>query len=136
MECIQLANIYNQKVKNKPDLSDEEKIKIIKDLIHPKKYITFKKKQEIILDVLYKVVKVSDGNILYNSCDKYVSFINIMLSTYTDLNINETSYDILCSNDILNYTLGSLGSEYDICLGIMEMYIDDLEHNRIEWKRL
>ena len=132
MECIELISIYNQKTKNKPDLSDEERIKIIKDLIHPKKYMSFKRKQEVILDVLKSVVIISDNKIFYNSCNKYISFINTILSVYTDLNIDETSYDILCSNNILNYTIGSLGSEYDICLGIMEMYMDDLEHNRIE----
>jgi hypothetical protein len=132
MECSQLVAIYNQKIKNKPDLSDEERIKIIKDLIHPKKYISFKKKQEIILDVLRNVVSISNNKIFYNSCNKYISFINTILSIYTDLNIDETSYDILCSNNLLNYTIGSLASEYDICLGIMEMYMDDLEHNRIE----
>ena len=75
----------------------------------------------------------TDNKILYNSCDKYVLFINTLLSIYTDLDIDENSYDILCSNNMLNYTIGALGSEYDVCLGIMEMYMDDIEHERIEF---
>lgn len=133
MNCIELVNIYNIKTKNKIELQDEEKIKIIQDLIHPKKYINFKNKQDIILDILSKVVHISDNKILYNSCDKYVLFINTLLSIYTDLDIDENSYDILCSNNMLNYTIGALGSEYDVCLGIMEMYMDDIEHERIEF---
>lgn len=134
MKCIELANIYNIKTKNKSELKDEEKIKIIQDLIHPKKYINFKSKQDLILEILSQVIRISDDDkILYNSCEKYVLFINTLLSVYTDLDIDENSYDILCSNNILNYTIGALGSEYDVCLGIMEMYIDDIEHKRIEF---
>lgn len=136
MKCIDLANIYNLKTKNKDNISDEDKIKIIKDLIHPKKYLSFKKKQDLILDILNKVVTITDdGRLLYNSCEKYVLFITTLLSVYTDLSIDEKSYDELCSNNILNYTIGSLGSEYDICLGVMEMYMDDLNHNRIKLRK-
>lgn len=136
MKCIELANIYKLKTKNKDNMSDDDKIKIIRDLIHPQKYLSFKKKQDLILDVLNKVVNISDGGqLLYNSCDKYVLFITTLLSVYTDLDIDEKSYDELCSNYILNYTIGSLGSEYDICLGIMEMYMDDLEHKRIKLRK-
>lgn len=132
MECIELVNIYNQKTKNKPDLSDEERIVIIQKLIHPKKYISFKNKQTLVSNILSNVVKFSDdGRLLYNSCDKYILFITTLLSKYTDLLIDENSYDILCSNNMLNLTIGALGSEYDICLGIMEMYMSDLEHKRI-----
>jgi hypothetical protein len=136
MKCIELANIYNLKTKNKDNISDDDRIKIIRDLIHPKKYLSFQKKQDLVLDILNKVVDISDdGQLLYNSCEKYVLFITTLLSIYTDLDIDEKSYDVLCSNYILNYTMASLGSEYDICLGIMEMYIDDLEHNRIKLRK-
>lgn len=132
MECIELVNIYKVKTKNKPDLGDEDRIRIIRDIIHPKNYISFQKKQDLILDILNKVVTISeDGELIYNSCKKYVVFITTLLSIYTQLNIDENSYDVLCSNNLLNYTIGALGSEYDICLGIMEMYMDDLENGRI-----
>jgi len=137
MTCSYLANIYNIKTKDVKDLTDEKRIEIIKNLIHLKKYISFKKKQDMILDILNKVVHISEsGDLLYNSCEKYVLFITTLLSVYTDLDVDENSYDILCSNNLLNYTIGALGSEYDICLGIMEMYMDDLEHKRIKLERL
>lgn len=137
MTCSYLANVYNIKTKDVKDLADEKRIEIIQNLIHPKKYISFKKKQDMILDILNRVVCVNEnGDLLYNSCEKYVLFITTLLSVYTDLDIDENSYDILCSNNLLNYTIGALGSEYDICLGIMEMYMDDLGHKRIKLERL
>lgn len=136
MKCAEFVNIYNLKTKNKAELTDEERINIISNLIHPKKYISIQNKQDLVLDILKRIIQITDdGKLLYNSCEKYVLFITTLLSTYTDLSIDETSYDILCSNNLLNYTIASLGSEYDICLGIMEMYMDDLEHGRIEFRK-
>lgn len=137
MECLSLVTNYRSKTKNKENLSIEENIDIVKKLIHPKKYISFREKQKIIVSILKKIISYSeDGLLLYNSCDKYVTFINELLSVYTDLRIDEYSYDILCSNELLNIVIGSLGTEYDVCLGIMEMYLEDLEHKRIDLRKM
>lgn len=136
MRCIDFVNVYKVKTKNKPDLKDEERIKIVSDIIHPLKYISFKHKQELILDVLINTIKIENDKLFYNSCDKYYKFITTLLSRYTDLRDCEENYDILCSNDVLNYTIGALGTEYEICLGIMNMYMDDLEHGRIKLEKL
>ena len=137
MECLSLVTNYRSKTKNKENLSIEENIDIVKKLIHPKKYISFREKQKFIVSILKKIISYSeDGLLLYNSCDKYVTFINELLSVYTDLRIDEYSYDILCSNELLNIVIGSLGTEYDVCLGIMEMYLEDLEHKRIDLRKM
>ena len=137
MECLSLFTNYKSKTKNKENLSIEENIDIVKKLIHPKKYISFREKQKFIVNILKKIISYSeDGLLLYNSCDKYVTFINELLSVYTDLRIDEYSYDILCSNELLNIVIGSLGTEYDVCLGIMEMYLEDLEHKRIDLRKM
>lgn len=137
MECLSLVTNYRSKTKNKENLSIEESIDIVKKLIRPKKYISFREKQKFIVSILKKIISYSDdGLLLYNSCDKYVTFINELLSVYTDLRIDEYSYDILCSNELLNIVIGSLGTEYDVCLGIMEMYLEDLEHKRIDLRKM
>lgn len=137
MECLSLYTNYSNKIKNKDNISTEESIEIIKKLIHPKKYISFDEKQKIIISVLKKVISYSEeGALLYNSCDKYIKFITTLLSVYTDLRIDEYSYDILCSKGLLNIVIGALGTEYDICLGIMEMYIEDLEYKRIDLRKM
>lgn len=137
MECLSLVTNYKNKIKNKENLSIEESIEIIKKIVKPKKYISFKEKQKIIIQILKKIITYDDfDNLLYNSCEKYATFIADLLSVYTDLRVDEHSYDILCSNNLLNIVIGSLGSEYDICLGIMEMYMDDLEHKRIDLRKM
>lgn len=137
MECLGLVANYRSRTKNKPDLKFEEKVEIIKKLIHPKQYINFKEKQNFIIEMLKKIITYSDTEKLqYCSCEKYVIFIKNMLSIYTDLRIDEYSYDILCSNELLDIIVASLGTEYNICLGIMEMYIEDLEHKRIDLRKM
>lgn len=137
MECLSLYTNYNSKIRNKENISMEESIEIVKKLINPKKYISFNEKQKIIISILKKVISYSEEDLLlYNNCDKYLKFVTTILSVYTDLRIDEYSYDILCSKGLLNIVIGSLGSEYDICLGIMEMYIEDLEHKRIDLRKM
>lgn len=137
MECLGLVGNYKSRTKNKPDLSMEESIEIIKKLIHPKSYISFNEKQRIIIEHLKKVIKYSDDDkLIYNSCDKYKSFVLTLISVYTDLVINEYSFDILCSNKLLNLIIASLGSEYEICLGILDMYMEDLECKRLDLRKM
>ena len=137
MECLALVTNYKSKIKNKENITVEESIEIVKKLIHPKKYISFKEKQKIIISILKKIIFYSEENyLIYNSCEKYVVFINNIISVYTDLRIDEYSYDILCSNGLLNIVIGSLGTEYDVCLGIMEMYITDLEQKRLDLRKM
>lgn len=137
MECLSLVTNYQSKIKNKDDLTIDDCIETMKKIIRPKNYLSFTEKENLVLSILKKIISYSDeGKIQYNSCKKYITFILDMLSVYTNLRIDKYSYDILCSNNLLNIVIGSLGSEYDICLGIMEMYIDDLEHNRIDLRRM
>lgn len=137
MECLGLVGNYKSKIKGKENISPEEELDIVKKLIHPKKYLSFNEKQKIIIEILKKVITYSDdGKLIYNSCEKYKSFILTLLSVYTDLRIDEYSYDILCSNDLLNVAIASIGSEYEICLGILDMYMDDLEHKRLDLRKM
>ncbi len=123
------------------DISNEDGMKkiflVIDNIIHPKKYISFNRKQEIVKkflkDILYKD---NNGNLIYNSCEKYYKSITTLLSEYTELKIEDNTFDLLSSHKILPYIIAMLGSEYDIYLGIIDMYMDDIKDRRINIESL
>ena len=131
---------YNMKVKNS-SLQDNEliefKFKTIENILHPIKYISFNKKQEIAKKII-KSIAVRDENrkIIYNSCDKYYRSITTLLSEYTDLKIEDDSFDLLLKNDILPYIVSYIGKDYEVALGVIDMYMDDILSERIQLESL
>lgn len=131
------VGLYNSKIKNKENITDEEKIDIVSSLIHPLKYISFEKKKEFIKSLIKQLVsKADDGEYKYSSADKYYSITTLLLDKYTDLSIDERSYDLLCMSGTLDYIIASFGREYEMCCGLLDMYIQDLELHRLELEDL
>lgn len=135
--------IYNAKVKGSKDLSDDDKVEIVRSIIHTKKYISYEKKQNLIKEVINEVVYDSDDDIIhYLSAYKYYYFIMMLIDEYTDLSIDDRSFDLLSMSGVIDYVIASFQREYDICANLLEMYMQDLETHRINregliiWQRV
>lgn len=126
MEVIQFIMQYEAKVKGK-NLSIEEDIALISSMIKTKKYINISKKKKIIQDIIKNTIMQDDNlNITYDGCDKYLYTMIKLISEYTDLNMNEQGYDLLCSHGLLSKVMNTFAIEYDIVIGIMDIYMDEL----------
>lgn len=133
METIQFVMQFNAKLKGK-EVSDSDKVDIIANMLHVKKYISIREKLKLVKDIISETVKYDNvtDKFIYNSFEKDLATIITLIKNYTDLNnFNETSYDLLCSNSLLDYVIASFGKEYGIFLGVMNTYMQDLESKRI-----
>lgn len=132
MEVTQFVMQYKARVKNK-ELSQEEDIKLISDMLHTKKYIGISKKKSIVQNIIKSTVTQDDYlDIKYDGCDKYLYTIITLINEYTDLNIDEKGYDQICSNELLNKVVATFGVEYEIIMGIMNEYMEQLVLKQID----
>lgn len=133
MNAEQFVMIFIQKTKTKiKELKENEIISIVSNIIHPKKYIKIRDKQKIVEDIILKTVSQGEHlELYYNSFDKYLLTMITLINTYTDLNIDENGYDVLCGNGVLEYVLSSFSKEYEVFMGIMNLYMESLTNHSI-----
>lgn len=132
MEVIQFIMQYNAKNKGK-NLSEDEDLKLISSMIRPKEYLSFSKKKSIAKSIIKKtVIQDENLNITYDGCDKYLYTIITLLNEYTDLNIDENGYDQICANRLLNKIIATFGDEYEVMIGMLNVYMEELELKHID----
>lgn len=122
----------------KPDAVSE----YLKEKLEVKDYIPFVEKQSIAQVVLETCANMKDGVIAIDSIQKYIIFTIMVLSTYTNLEFDESNdldaYDALCSYQIGDGTLldeivKTFEKEYVRCNDILNMMTADLmAENNIE----
>lgn len=112
-------NIYKTKVKQ--DSTDEDKVKIISNILRIKNYINFKDKVYMIEDLFSKY------DLQHNSNERFYRFTLLMLEKYTDLDIDDDIFDSLSKYDLFKYIIHCFESEYETCVGIMNNYVEDME---------
>lgn len=135
MEVTQFIMQYNAKIKGK-ELSIEEDLNVISNMIHPKKYISFARKKEIVMDIIKSTIIQDDNlNILYDGCDKYLHTVIVLLNEYTDLNVNEKGYDQICASNLLNKIIATFGQEYEVVIGMLDIYMEQLELKHIDIRK-
>ena len=135
MEITQFIMQYNAKIKGK-SLNEEEDLKIISNMIHPKKYLSFSKKKNIVQDIIKNTIIQDDNlNIMYDGCEKYLYTIITLINEYTDLNIDEKGYDQICANRLLHKIIASFGEEYDVVIGMIDIYMEELELKHIDIRK-
>ena len=121
----------------------QERIEWIKKELNTKDYIPFDEKQSIAQTVLASCSIISDGVIVVDSIRKYMLFTMAMLSTYTNLESDDSTslsdtYDILCSCQVgdgtmLDAIIKTFEIEYSRCNDILNMMTADLlAENNIE----
>lgn len=131
MDCISFVNQFNLRTKGK-ELSQEEQLKLISNLIHPKKYIGIMEKEKFVISILKETIKITPNGFLINSFTKYLLFLTKIITLYTDLVVDIDGYDLLCNYDLLDKVLATFGKEYEVCLGIMNTYLDDINSQKID----
>lgn len=132
MEVVQFIMQYNAKIKGK-ELSEDEDLKLISNMIRPKKYINFSMKKSIAQNIIKKtIIQDENLNIKYDGCDKYLCTIITLINEYTDLNIDEKGYDQICANRLLNKIIATFGEEYEVIIGILNIYMEELELKHID----
>ena len=123
MEVTQFIMQYKAKIKGK-ELSKEEDLKLISDMIRPMKYIGFSRKKQIAKNIIKNTVFQDDNlDIKYDGCDKYLHTIITLINEYTDLNINEKGYDQICAERLLNKVIATFGEEYEVVIDILNIYM-------------
>ena len=138
MEVIQFVMQFNAKIKGK-ELTNIEKIEIITKMLNTQSYISIREKSKLIKDIISNTVTYNRmmDKLEYNSFEKDLTTIITLIKNYTDLkNFDEKGYDLLCSNNLLEYVIGTFSKEYEICLGVMSTYMQDIESKRISLEDL
>ena len=132
MEVIQFIMQYKSKTKGK-QLSEDEDLKLISDMIQPKEYLGFSNKKDIAKNIIKKTITQDEHlNIKYDGCDKYLHTVITLIKEYTNLNIDEKGYDLICANRLLNKIIATFGEEYEVIIGILNIYMEELELKHID----
>lgn len=134
MEVTQFIMQYKAKTKNK-EMHEDEVLRLISDMIRPKKYIKFSRKKQIAQNIIKNtVVQDENLNITYDGCDKYLHTVITLINEYTDLNIDEKGYDQICADRLLNKIIATFIEEYEVMIGILNIYMEQLELKHINIK--
>jgi len=109
--------------------SEEDKLRVFRQIVKITPYINYDKKCELIEKLL-----LQDGKCAYAYIQK--RFIECMLKYYTDIEILSDTYDILEEVDVLRYIILLFKTEYERCTQILNMYLDDIQSGRITYENL
>jgi len=121
---------YTKKIAGKKNLSEEDKIVILSEIISPLKYIEYKEKQEICRNIILDNVKF-DGRLIYDSSKIYYEFVLLLLNKYFNLDKDSHTYNSLSSNGILGFMLVLISDEYQMMKGILDSYMGDLKNGNL-----
>ncbi len=119
MKVSQFITLYKVRTKNM-DISPDNVIKVVEELVHPKNYISFDNKCKLVEETIKSV-----QNFQYKTARRYRQFVINLIAVYTDLEMDEKGFDELSETRLLDIVLSTFQSEYQICTGIMTMYLDD-----------
>lgn len=120
MKANNLVSLYNARVKQVKDLTPEVVINTITDLIHPIAYIPYGKK----LEIIDKTIEESN-DVKYPTPERYRSLIINLILAYTNIEMDESAFDVLSENKMLDIILSTFQSEYKICENLMQMCLMD-----------
>ena len=136
-----MKDLKDKKIQN-TKLNENAVGEYLKEKLEIKEYISFVEKQSIAQIVLETCANIDDGVITIDSVQKYIVFTTIVLSTYTNLEFDESEdldfYDALCSYQIgdgtlLDEIIKTFEKEYVRCNDILNMMTADLlAENNIE----
>lgn len=101
-----------------------------------KTYLPFVDKRELCANVLEAACTKNGSLVEVDSVSRYLFFTINMITTYTNLEFENTEerdqiddYDLLCENDLLNPILGCIGAEYASCNNLLNMMMNDMNIN-------
>lgn len=101
--------------------------KDISQIITIKDYLTFGEKDTLIRNVLKQTFEYRElGGMKSCSALRSKVFTESILSEYTNIEVDETTYDELAKANLLPVILRMIGNEYDMCAKMLSAYIDDI----------
>lgn len=117
-------------------LKNEQLQQLIIKYLEVKKYLSIKKKKELVQEIVDESILYEDGVFKFDDIEKYICFTMKTIAAYTNLDLSddiEADYDLLCSAKLLDLVVGSFKKEYDDVNVLLQMKCDYiLSGNNIE----
>lgn len=123
MKINNFLTLFNIRTKNK-QLSEEELIQTIAELIGTKQYLPYDDKIKLAIVTINESPKDFPQAPYRNRL-----FIVNLIKVYTNLEMNITDFDILAENMLVTPILMTFLQEYKICSSIMNMCIAEIGGN-------
>jgi len=120
MKVGSFLTLFNVRLKNVKDISEDYIVQTIKDLIKPVGFISYDDKIQLIDNVLRKT---SDTK--YPTAYRHREFMMSLISTYTSLEVDKAGYDALCEAKLLDFILQTFKSECDFITALLNMCLQD-----------
>ena len=130
-ELIQLVDKKKSKVLKADQLHD-----LLKKELEVKEYMSIKDKKQLVQNIINECILYDNGVFKFNDIDKYINFTMMTIAAYTNIELSddvEEDYDMLCSNKLLDFVVGTFNSEYDNVNVLLQMQCDYvLSDNNVE----
>ena len=99
-----------------------------------KKYLPIEHKKAIAQAIIYECTTEEDGAIMVDSVQRYLSYVNHMITSHTTLEYTDENYDILCSTEygdstLLNEIVKTFQVDANECNRILGLMMDDYLDN-------
>lgn len=108
----------------------------LKKVLSVKAYVPVMRKYEIAQLVFAASTKVNNSLIEVDSLKKYLNFTAMMLSEYTNLELDDfvNDYDTLCEAGLIDAIIGTFEEDYNRSLSVLNnLFADEIaNHNTIE----
>ena len=116
--------------------NDTNGVMNLKKTLEIKDYVPVMRKYEIAQLVFAASSKVNNGLIEVDSLKKYLNFTALILSEYTNLELDDfiTDYDALCEVGLIDKIIGTFEEDYNRSLSVLNnLFTDEIaNHNTIE----
>lgn len=119
MTVKMLLKLYEVRGKNPAVLNEWVKVEA---------YLPFSQKDALVRDVLKSTFEYRDenGGLKSFSAVRSKVFTEQMLSAYTNIEVDDQTYDSLAEVGILLPILRLIGDEYEMCSKMLGAYLDDI----------
>lgn len=127
MKITEFINDFKTKKIANSKLNEHAVEDYIKETLEVKDYIPFQTKKEIVTEIINHSTTNENGYVIVSSIDQFISFVVVMLATYTNLEIDDPyeSYDILTQEGLLSVIIESFRNEYDACDILLKLALND-----------
>lgn len=111
--------LFNARTKQ-GELSQEQLITIIVDLIKPKRYISYDNKISLATATIEATAKCTPC-----APNRKRQFLINVINAYTDLDVDLLGFDLLSQNMFLEPIISTFEYEYKICSEILQMCLEE-----------
>lgn len=96
-------------------------------MVSVKRYLPFAEKDELVKSVIKQTFeRREEGGLKSFSAVRSKVFTEAILSAYTNIEVDNTTYDALAEVGLLLPILRLIGDEYEMCSKMLGAYLDDI----------